>query len=391
MRAWGRSVAAVAAVALLAVACGGGDGTEPGGNDEPGQESPPADGDDAALAALGIIEPGVDVADEPGGLEGAPFRPGEDGESLVVRDFVRTDADGYAEVRWTEGALARIDVDTVFEVTELDLATGQPVISTRLEVGRVWSRLDSGAADYEIATDVGTAAVRGTGFLVSCIQACVFGLAEGVLEVVTSLGIELELRPGEQVEVNQDGQPGEIEPFDSDDPWVQDNLGRDEDVGFAPVTAPEDDPDDDRDDTARGRMDGPYDFTFTVQESTAEQTVGQEVPRRWVWFPECDSGPCGGEWDPGDGNREPFRWTGQGYTASWVDRPAGQCPDGTNRWLEDFVLVITPTAVDDTGLVSALDATWTSTLTPTAEAVASGCDGGDEVDQVLTGSATPAA
>lgn len=88
---------------------------------------------------------------------------------------------------------------------------------------------------------------------------------------------------------------------------------------------------------------------------------------------------------PGDGALEPFQWTGRSYTASWVDRPAGTCPDGGTRWLEDFVLVATPTTVGGDGVATALDATWESTLTPTQEAIDSGCDDGQEVEQFLVG------
>lgn len=382
-----RRVASVAvAASLLFSACGGSGGDDP-------TEAPTAQATDetattdAGPAALGIIEPGVDVADEPPDPTSAEFRTGEDGESLAVADLVRTDSAGFAEVRWTEGALARIDVDTVFEVTELDLTTGQPKVSTRLEVGRVWNRLEEGSAEYEVATDVGTAAVRGTGFLISCAESCSFGLAEGVLAVTTALGIELELRPGEQVSVDTDGRPGTIEPFDYDDPWVQENLRLDGEAGF-PAIEEVPSGDDGRTQTARGRLDGTYQFTFTVQQSTQSDLEGQQVDRTWVYFPACESGPCGGEWDPGDGNREPYSWTGRGYTTSWVDRPAGSCPDGSPRWAEDFVLTISPTEVgdDEAGLVTQLEARWVSTLTPLPEAVASGCDPGEgDVDQVLTG------
>lgn len=392
-----RRLAGVAVVtSLLLAACGGTDGGETTDGDEVTEAEQAADGDQSVdggaasegPAALTIIEPGVDVADEPADVDVAEFRTGEDGESLAVADLVRTDRAGFAEVRWTEGALARIDVDTLFEVTELDLSTGRPKVSTRLEVGRVWNRLAEDSADYEVATDVGTAAVRGTGFLVSCDENCTFGLVEGVLAVTTSLGIEVELRPGEQVDVDTDGRPAGIEPFDYDDAWVQENLRRDGEAGFPAVERVTPNGDGGRTQTARGRLDGTYQFSFTVQDSTQSELEGQQVDRTWVYFPDCAEGPCGGDWDPGDGNREPFEWTGSGYTTSWVDRPAGACPDGSPRWEEDFVLTITPTAVDDAGLVSELDARWVSTLTPLPEAVESGCDPGQgDVDQVLVGSA----
>lgn len=149
-RAWSVRRAAVGVLlALLVVSgCTGGAEEPPVAGGEPLDDQTTAgtpDGTTQADAVLGILEAGVDVADEPEAVDGATFRAGEDGEPLVVNDVVRTDASGFAEVRWFEGALARVDVDTLLEVTELDLTTGQPTVSTRLDVGRVWSRLDSAA------------------------------------------------------------------------------------------------------------------------------------------------------------------------------------------------------------------------------------------------------
>lgn len=356
-----------------------------GGGEETGGTS--FDGD----ASLGILEPGVTVADEPADVAAATFRAGEDGEPLVVRDLVRTDAAGFAEVRWVAGALARLDVDTVLEVTALDLETGQPTVSTRLEVGRVWNRLESGAADYEVTTDVGTAAVRGTGFLVSCVPLCTFGVAEGVLSLVTTLGVEIELQPGEQITVDADGQPGTIEPFDIDDAWVQENLQRDEDLGFPGVTGTFDPDGGDRPQLATARLDGVYQYDFTMEDSSREDLIGQQVQRNWGFEPDCEEGPCSGTYAVADGEDERFVWTGTGYAATWVDRPAGECPDGSSRWLEDLAITFTPTAfeeVDGRVVVTAADAVWISTLTPTDEAVASGCDTDPPVDQRLVGTGT---
>lgn len=376
------SVRRTAVAVLLALVTLAGCGGPDEGASAPGREWP--DG----LAALGVLEAGVDVADEPAAVDGAAFRTGEDGEELAASDLVRTDASGFAEVRWVEGALARIDVDTLFEITELDLTTGQPRVSAHLGVGRVWSRLDSGSADYAVATDVGTAAVRGTGFLVSCTTTCTFGVAEGVLDLRTSLGVQIELQPGEQVVVDQDGQPGTIEPFDLDDPWVQENLRRDEEFGFPAVTGTFDEDGDERPQLASSRLEGDYSFNFTMQESSESSLVGQQVDRTWRFTPDCDSGPCGGGFEPGDGGTEPFVWTGTGYAATWIDRPAGTCPDGSTRWLEDLAIIVTPVAfdvVDGRDVASEVEATWESTLTPTPEALESGCDEGAVVDQLLVG------
>lgn len=336
---------------------------------------------DDAPASLGVIAPGVDVADEPADVVAATFRPGEDGEPLVVSDLVRTDSAGFAEVRWVEGALARLDVDTVLEVTALDLETGQPSISTRLEVGRVWNRLESGVTDYEVTTDVGTAAVRGTGFLVSCTPLCTFGVAEGVLELETVLGVGIELQPGEQITVDADGQPGTVEPFDSDDPWVQDNLQRDEDLGFPAVTGTFDPDGGDRPQLATARMEGAYTFETTVVERSDGAATGTENQIPITFSPECPAGPCSGSADRGEGRVDRFVWTGNGYALTYLRRPnddIGACADGSASLLEDFVATFTPTEaeeVDGVLVVTAADVRLETVFTPVAAAdLPSGCE-----------------
>lgn len=209
-----RRVAACGLLVLLVVACG--DGVAP-----------------VDTVTLGIIEPGVDVADVPDEGQVATFRTGEDGEGLVVGDVVRTDPVGFAEVVWSTGALARVDVDTVFAVTELATAADQPVVRTRLDVGRVWNRLGAGA-DYRLATDVGTAAVRGTAFDVACGLDCTFRVVEGVVTVATVADLVVEVRAGEQVTIGPDGVPGPVAPVELD-AWVRDNLARDVAAGFTEV------------------------------------------------------------------------------------------------------------------------------------------------------------
>lgn len=349
---------------------------------------------DDAPASLGVLTPGVDVADEPADVAGASYRTGEDGEPLVVSDLVRTDDAGFAEVRWVEGALARLDVDTVLEVTALDLETGQPTVSTRLEVGRVWNRLESDAATYEVETDVGTAAVRGTGFLVACLPLCTFGLGEGVLAIETILGVDLELRPGEQIRVDEDGQPSSVEAFTLDEPWLRDNLQRDEELGFAALDPTYDQAGGDRSDIARARLDGTYDFTYTVRESSRDSLVGQSEPRQYAFTPECATGPCGGTYVQLEGT-ESFVWTGAGFAATYVRRPNVnanlQCPDGSPRYLETSVLTFAPTAaeeVDGVLVVTAVDSESSILLVPTQEAVDSGCDEGQSISIVWSGSGT---
>lgn len=243
-----RSVGAVVLLALVATACGGGDG---GGGTDP---------------VLGIISPGVDVADEPASADGAEFRTGEDGEALVVADVVRTDTAGFAEVTWADLAVTRVDTDSVFVVTEVATGADGPQVTARLDVGRVWNRLDADAVDgFEVETDVATAAVRGTAFTVDCQGQCTFAALEGTIVVTTIAGIVVELRPGEAVTVDTDGEVSPIQAAPQD-AWVSENLQRDTEAGFAEVATV----------TASDATDDPAVLTFE-QVDGGTPTTGQEV------------------------------------------------------------------------------------------------------------------
>lgn len=361
-----RRGAVVLVVASLLVGCGG----------TAGPDSEPVDDPAVGGAALGILEPGVTVAEDAPSTEVAPeaFRTGEDGEVLADGDLVLTDPTGFAEVRWFDGALARIDRDTLFAVTTLDTEAGTPVVEVTLETGRVWNRLRPDSAVYTVRTDVGTAAVRGTAFVVTCDGTCTFGVAEGALSVITITGAAVELRPGEQVTVHETGEPGAVEPLEVDD-FVVTNAEQDEGEGFAPL-APDGTPVGDGDgdgseaDLAAAGMDGTYDIAFVVAEDSNErgQPPGTELPRSWTFEQDCDTGPCSGDLVLGPGLTIPFTWTGNSFTASYLDRvsvPTEACPDG--GFLEDFALTIVPTAaelVDGASVVAAADAEWVGVFDP---------------------------
>ncbi len=230
----GRRVAAAVAVALVMTSCGGddaaGDGT--------------GDADEADGAMLGVVAPGVNVADEPADPMAATFRAGADGETLGTGDVVRTDVTGFAEVAWFDGALARVDADTTYALVDLDVTPGAATVITDLQVGRVWNRLRDGTgAAYEVRTAVGTAAVRGTAFSVACPTpiSCTFAVLEGTVEVATSDGATIVLGAGEEVTLTDDGSEPQVAPTDPDDAWVVRNAELDVDAGFAPLDVGEDD------------------------------------------------------------------------------------------------------------------------------------------------------
>lgn len=220
-------------------ACGDAGSTDPAA----GEDGIVATGD----AVLGVFEPGVDVADQPEEQAATEFRAGEDGESLVARDVVRTDPSGFAEVAWFDGALARVDADSTYTLLELDSTPGVAVVVTELSVGRIWNRLRDGAvATYEVRTDVGTAAVRGTAFWVACTSdgACTFAVLEGSVLVETVDGTSVELRAGQELTVSEEGRPAATLPTDPDEDWVALNAELDAARGFAPLDRDEP-PDDD--------------------------------------------------------------------------------------------------------------------------------------------------
>ncbi len=191
-----------------------------------------------------MVEPGVDVADEPADPVAATFRTGEDGERLGTGDVVQTDATGFAEVAWFEGALARVDAGTTYALVDLDVTPGAATVVTDLQVGRVWNRLrDAPGTTYEVRTAVGTAAVRGTAFSVACATStsCTFVVLEGTVEVATPDGATIVLGAGEEVTLTDDGGVPQVAPTDRDDAWVLRNAELDVGAGFAPLAEAGDD------------------------------------------------------------------------------------------------------------------------------------------------------
>lgn len=233
-----RRLVVVTAVFGLALGGCGGDADDPAAadGDAATTDAPAGGGEDAAQ--LGVLEPGVDVADEPEDLSSAVFRAGEDDEPLVVRDVVRTDDSGFAEIRWFEGALARVDADTTYALTVLDTTPRAAAVETELEVGRIWNRLRADEVErYEVVTDVGTAAVRGTAFWVDCdASGCTFAVLEGEVVVTTADDEEVVLGAGQQATIGGAGVgAGPVGPTDATDPWVLTNAELDESAGFDPL------------------------------------------------------------------------------------------------------------------------------------------------------------
>lgn len=261
-------------LAALLVACGGGeptiapvDGPTSSGtpvatvDSDTAVPSPPA----TPVAGLGIIDAAVDLADA-----GTPteFVAAEDGADLAEGDVVRTDVTGFAQLDFADGAVARVDVDTTMAVTSIGDAE-QLDVELQLDVGRVWNNVRDLDADerYQITTDVGVAAVRGTVFLVWCFQdgACLVAVFEGVVEVTGTDGVSVELGAGQATVLNADGTTGVATPLPDgldEDPWVVRN--RDLDGGGDGAAAPVESP--------TSVLDGDYDVVWTATADARYET-----------------------------------------------------------------------------------------------------------------------
>ncbi len=388
----------VAAAALALAACGG--------------------GDEEAGATLDIVDPGIDVADfDPEAVGLQDFRPGEDGEVLALGERVRADAVGYGIVDWFDGARTFVYDGAVYELRTLDREAERPVVRTRLDVGRTFHSVrEDTVQEFAVETAVGTAAVRGTRFTVGCDDACAFAVLDGAVDVTTSIGVEVELLAGESVVVRPDGVPEEVLPLQFVDGGTARALRIEQEAGVeftftidfaAGGRAGGEDgaeggrygppPGSGRDDgdPSTARLDGVYDLALTITESTEPAQVGTTQTRVYTFSPSCDAGPCGGDWDPGDGRPIRFTWTGRGYAAAFVGREAlteAACNEaGVPSWIEDFVFEVTPTdfeRIDDRRVVTAFDFAWDTTLTRPAQVDATGCHAWPSQQATVEGSAT---
>jgi Tol biopolymer transport system component len=178
----------------------------------------------------------------------SPFLPGYDREPLVPNDTVRTDSTGFAEIDYPDGSLTRLDVNTVFSVTQLVNTPERRAVSAQLDVGRSWNRVVeiTGSGGFSVSTPDATATVRGTVFVVACdpSRTCQFVVFEGSLQVRTVSGTVVVIRAtrghGQEVDVAADGTPTTpfpASPIDSD-PWLETNARLDSGATPSPSGSP---------------------------------------------------------------------------------------------------------------------------------------------------------
>jgi hypothetical protein len=157
----------------------------------------------------------------------AAFKPVAVKAALRVGDTAKTDETAFAEIRYGDGSLTRLDASTEFTVTAL--AGNEPVKAT-LNQGEVWSEVKQatgGTTRFEVETPNAIAAVRGTAFAVTCGSdgSCVFAVVDGTVDV-TAGGQTVSVPEGQQSTVDASGAVSAPVPLTST-VWIQQNQDQD--------------------------------------------------------------------------------------------------------------------------------------------------------------------
>jgi FecR protein len=127
----------------------------------------PAAGAADALANLKITADNVEVK-----LKGkASFADAKDGQALKQGDTIKTDANGRAEIDYTDGSITRLGASTVFTISKLTNEKGARQTQGTLSVGETWNRAAkvSETGSFEVKAGGTTAAVEGTAFVAKCV------------------------------------------------------------------------------------------------------------------------------------------------------------------------------------------------------------------------------
>ena len=153
----------------------------------------------AASATLLVISTQVTVA-----ATKAQPAAATTGQSLSVGDTIRTTNEGFAQVKFFDGSLTRIDHAAAFTLTDLKASEGARVVHTKLDAGRSWNRIKklSESQTWQQDTPVAQATVRGTAFAVECTPdqtACTFTVVEGIVRLTLPDGTTIDLHPNQQL------------------------------------------------------------------------------------------------------------------------------------------------------------------------------------------------
>jgi hypothetical protein len=126
----------------------------------------PAAGAADALANLKITADNVQVKQK----GKSTFADGKDGMQLKQGDTIKTDADGRAEIDYSDGSLTRLAGSTVYTLSKLTNERGARQTQGTLSVGEAWNRAAkvSETGSFEVKAGGTTAAVEGTAFVAKC-------------------------------------------------------------------------------------------------------------------------------------------------------------------------------------------------------------------------------
>lgn len=99
------------------------------------------------------------------------FADAKDGQALKQGDTVKTDADGRAEIDYTDGSITRLAGSTIFTISKLTNERGGRQTQGTLSVGETWNRAAkvSETGSFEVKAGGTTAAVEGTAFVAKCV------------------------------------------------------------------------------------------------------------------------------------------------------------------------------------------------------------------------------
>jgi hypothetical protein len=187
----------------------------------------------APLATLKIRDGDVDYK----AANANAFAAARDGQALKQGDALKTDAEGLAEINYTDGSYTRLGPDTEFTITTLTDQQGARQTQGTLTVGSTWNRAVevSETGSFKISAGGATAAVEGTLFAVICREesgqlACdFFDIFDPIS--VTFQGSTVPLGNATKVTLDQ-GALGEVQPVTREElvanPFINANAFLDE-------------------------------------------------------------------------------------------------------------------------------------------------------------------
>lgn len=171
-----------------------------------------------ATAELRILAGTVEVQ-----VGSADFSPATEGQVLQAGYTIRTGTDGRAAIEYFDGSVTRLDHDTTFTITTLEIldnADESKVIEGEQESGSTYSRvvtLTDSASRFDVSTPTATASVQGTVYamILNPDGTTTVAVVEGEVSVQTS-GIAASVFTGLMVIVQPDGTVGEPIPIPPD-------------------------------------------------------------------------------------------------------------------------------------------------------------------------------